>query len=102
MRNRNVNLAEEFKSSGKTQRAFCTEHGISISTLRYYLYKRGNRRRIPSQSAAKSRSGSATPAFLSFNREQFTDSTSRIHCTIITGAFSIADITELLSGALRK
>jgi hypothetical protein len=100
MPNRNVNLAAEFKSSGKTQRAFCAERGISIDTLRYYLYKRGIRR-IPLQSAAKSRSVCAPPAFLSFNRERFTGTSSRSRCTIIMGSFSLADIAELLSGAFR-
>lgn len=100
MPNRNVNLATAFKISGKTQRAFCADRGISINTLRYYLYKKGKHSRSL-QTAAKSGTVSAAPEFLSFNREQFTETSSRSRCTIIRGSFSIADIAELLSGAAR-
>jgi hypothetical protein len=98
MPSRNVNLAAEFRSSGKTQHAFCTERGVSIATLRYYLYKKRYRQVSLKQPAQKSGTVSASPAFLSFNREPFTNKSSSRHCTIIQGTFSIAEIAELLSG----
>ena len=101
MPNRNVNLATEFKSSGKTQLAFCTDRGISINTLRYYLYKKGKRSRSL-QSTAKSGTNTDTPAFLSFNREPLPGRASRSCCAIIMGSFSIADVTELLSGMFQS
>ena len=100
MPNRNVNLAAEFKSSGKTQRAFCADRRISINTLRYHLYKKGKRSRsLPSP--VKPPAVSAAPAFLSFNGGQFIGNSSRSHVTIIAGSFTIAEIAELVSGALR-
>jgi len=102
MNNQNINLATEFRSSGKTQRAFCAERGISIDTLRYYLYKKDRRGISLRPGMKKTDTLPAAPAFLSFNHDQFTEKTShRHHCTIIQGYFSIADIADLLSGAVR-
>ena len=36
-----INLIEDFKTSGKSQRVWCREQGIKRSTLRYWLSRTG-------------------------------------------------------------
>jgi hypothetical protein len=36
----NDTLATTFRTSGLTQTAFCSQNGISLERLRYYLYKK--------------------------------------------------------------
>ena len=101
MNNRNGNLTAEFKASEKTQRAFCNDRGISIHTLRYHLYKKGNRR-LSAHASPKATPVSTVPAFLSFNSGMTAGKLSPRRFTIIHGTFSITDIAELLSGVLQS
>ena len=36
-----INLIEDFKTSGKSQRVWCRQQGIKRSTLRYWLSRTG-------------------------------------------------------------
>ena len=40
-------VLQEFRDSGMTQKAFCTDHGLPISTLQYWLGRERNRSIIP-------------------------------------------------------
>lgn len=100
----NGNLAAAFKASGKTQEEFSREHGVSIHTLRYYLYKR-NKCTVASTSNHNHRKTSAglpalsAPAFISFNRDALekTGITARHTVTIIHGSFSLKDVAGFLA-----
>lgn len=101
MRLPNDQITALFRKSGKTQEAFCDEHGITIHKLRYYLYKRGARRHTP---AVKTRiagfsaiSTTAPSDFISFNRHPNDDCITHQPVMIVTGQFSIAEIIELVT-----
>jgi hypothetical protein len=92
------NLAADFRRSGKTQQNYCTEKKISIHTLRYYLYKKPQRKyfRTPRHQQS-SPAAAAVPSFISFNRETVPENTSRQPVTVIHGFFSVKDLVEILS-----
>ena len=98
----NDQIAAAFKKSGKTQESFCTEQGITIHRLRYYLYKKGTRRHSPAPKLCKAAFSTVPPpspaGFISFNQHPGADCTTRRQqVTIITGHFSIAEIVELVA-----
>ena len=82
-------LVSRFKSSGKTQQAFCEANGVPLETLRYYLYKKNKRKNFKS----------APPAFISFNRPETNGIDSRKHpVTVISGKFTLSELAKLIMG----
>ena len=93
----NESLVSEFRASALTQAAFCKLHDISIERLRYYLYKK----KPQSQKNHETRRTSKTqPSFVCLTKDTICSngtvtSGSKMHCTIICGTFTIAEISEL-------
>lgn len=96
----NENIVSVFKSSAKTQVAFCRDNGINVEKLRYYLYKK-NKSATKISLPARQKSNTATPAFITFNRSTSTvpvsSQPSKHNVTIIRGQFTISEIAALFS-----
>jgi hypothetical protein len=88
-------LVAQFKSSGKTQEAFCEANNIPIERLRYHLYKKGSRKASKSVTTKK---GITSPAFISFNNSDTKCINSNKHSvTIINGRFTIKELSDLIA-----
>jgi|GEM_PF-2960489 len=95
-------IIEQFRSSALTQEAFCKANNIPINRLRYLLYKK------KSQSNDSKSAHSlipVKPAFISFQNNSLhtlpKDISARSveprRCTIISGEFTLDEITMLLN-----
>jgi hypothetical protein len=98
-----LNLAADFRRSGKTQQDYCTKNNVSIHTLRYYLYKKPRRKSSAvSQPEQPDPAATVVPSFISFNRESHPENKSRHSFTVIHGFFSITELAEILSSATAR
>jgi hypothetical protein len=89
-------LVPTFKSSGLTQKEFCSKHDISLVKLQYHLY----RKKEKAIKANKEVSPKARPAFISFGKQERTDlnqneETSKA-ITIIHGRFNPKELAAML------
>jgi hypothetical protein len=96
MNSHDSDLVSRFKSSGKTQQAFCEANGVPLETLRYYLYKKNKHK---SSKSSTPKDNCTSPAFISFNRPGTTSTDSRKHhVTVISGNFTLSELAKLITG----
>jgi len=93
----NESIVSEFRSSAMTQEAFCKHHNISIEKLRYYLYKK---KPVTKKSSKIVDGEKSQPSFVCLKRDSsvYNDAVVpdvKTQCTIIFGAFTIAELCEL-------
>jgi hypothetical protein len=92
------NLVAKFKTSGLTQESFCKEHGITPNRLRYYLYKKTDRKTAKKKGPQLSKLSSN---FISFNQANSPSSKvyqeTGINFTIIHGKFTPKQLAALIS-----
>jgi len=81
-------LVAEFQSSNLTQKTFCKERSIPLSTLQYHLQKNRKFSKTGQQ---------AIPQFVPFIAQA--TPTRRTPALIIRGDFSIVEIVEILSAS---
>jgi hypothetical protein len=94
MRHRTEILVETFKRSGLTQKAFCGQHGIGLSALKYHLYKTKKLIKVARNSPLSQAS------FVTFDTTSVTkpgSKDSRIDLTIIHGRFTASQVASIVN-----
>jgi len=81
-------IVSQFKSSGLAQKEFCEQQNIPLSTLRYYLYKKG--RRIKSENKSD-----YNGSFISLSTANASD--KELSIVIVRGRMSIDQVSDIIN-----
>lgn len=95
MKHTTTELVSSFKSSGLTQKEFCTREKIALSTLQYHLRKSRKQRSWKK----KEGTGNFLPLLIS-NKESHSKASSKT-VLLLHGEISIEELSELFGMVLR-